>query len=118
MTGLRFEHSEDDNLNYLRAFLDGEPNQAGLISWGKKHNGVIYEVYVRPEYQRQGIATAMYREAATGKHGIPVRMGPVHSSPECEAWCQAVEPHDVRPWDFTENYWDRLDRAVADGEWS
>ena len=117
---LRFEHTENPDMHFLHAHIPGDPNQAGVISWSKKYDGAIVEADVRPEYQRQGVATALWNEALKGEYLPLIRMTPYNSGPECRSWCVGLNTGVPRgEWDMkAETYWERLDRAAAEGEWS
>jgi ribosomal protein S18 acetylase RimI-like enzyme len=58
------------NPQYFLRWIVGDRNKAGFILFGlEKHrflprrSGVIYELYVRPEFRRHGIARAIAEEA-------------------------------------------------------
>jgi GNAT superfamily N-acetyltransferase len=116
---LWFEHTENADLHFLHAHVEGDPNQAGVISWSKKYDGAIFEADVRPEYQRQGVATALWNEARKGEYLPLIRMSPFHVNDACRDWGISVSPHEPLEWDMSaEGYWARLDRARAEGEWA
>jgi len=63
--------------------------EVGKMSWDSDR---IANVYTKPAFRRQGIATALYGEAQR-LHGEAMAPAPKHSptkTPEGEAWAQSV----------------------------
>lgn len=103
---LRVEHSETEGAHFLHAYRDGDPNQAGVISWSKKHGGQVADIEVREEYRRQGIATLLWEAALACDYEPPIRMTS-HRTELGEAWVRSLGGWPERqPWDGPDDYWE------------
>ena len=80
--GLQFKHTEDDRFHHLMVTGGG----SGVMHWSKD-TGEVHKILVPERYQRQGIATAMYREAQG--YDPPARHSPVQSV-EGAAWARSL----------------------------
>lgn len=72
LSGLQFQHSQDDDLHRVEAFKPGVSEPVGHMTWHTHpvedegftyyDTGEIDRLRVHPDHQRQGIATALWNE--------------------------------------------------------
>lgn len=103
---IRIEHSETGDAHFLHAYAEGDPNQAGFISWSKAHGGQVADIRVREAYRRQGIATLLWERAVASGLSPPIRMT-AHRTDLGEAWVQSLSGWPARePWTGPDDYWE------------
>lgn len=101
---VRIEHDEGPEAHYLHAYLDGEPNQVGVIAWSKEHGGLIFEAWTDERYRRRGIATLLWQTARAGGYEPPIRMSP-NATPDGLPWARSLGTGvTMRIWDGSD-YW-------------
>jgi GNAT superfamily N-acetyltransferase len=92
-TTINYLPHTDKNGNSMHAFQmrDAHDNLLGHLNLDS--SGMIQQIETRPEFRRQGIATALYNHAVAASQTNPAIPTPRHSgsrTPSGNAWTKAV----------------------------
>jgi len=97
---IAYEPYTDKNGNTMHAFQmrDAHDNLLGHLNLDS--SGMIQQIETRPEFRRQGIATALYNHAVAASQTNPAIPTPRHSgsrTPSGNAWARAVARRSNEP---------------------
>ena len=104
--GLQFRHTPGMFGHTVRAYQG--KREVGRMSWDSGH---ISNVYTKPAFRRQGVATALYGEAQR-LHGEGLASAPKHSpnkTAEGAAWAESVGGEAAAPKDPPKRKGDRVE---------
>lgn len=101
---MHYEPAKYDKEHRIRAYHPSTKKWVGSMVWASQYpdEGPLRNIDVDPEYQRQGVATSMWRFAQQlGQRSSRVP-SPIHSTertPEGDAWARStgdfVPPNDM-----------------------
>ena len=100
LNGYQFHyHSPDMGISMHRVEALKDDTTVGVLEWNRRH---VTSLAVRPEHQRQGIATQMWKHANAAANTYQKVPRPKHSSDRTDAgdaWARKIGgplPHRVR----------------------
>lgn len=108
--GFTFTHKLSGGFHIIDAWvahLPQEENEIGFLMWDGDDDGRIEDLYVTPEFRRQGLATRMWFEAVNIANRNYLSR-PAHSetrTPSGDAWCRTM-PNFFETEGIIESYTD------------